>query len=123
MTANSFTSISLSPPMVLVSVKQGRTLDAVRHTGKLGINVLPASAKELSGHFAGRPVSGLEPAFEQAGDMPKLARAIAYFSCDLERVIEVADHTLLIGAVRDCSYQDAAEPLVFFSSEYRELGT
>lgn len=122
MTANSFTAVSLSPPTVLISVKQGRTLQAIDASGAFGISVLPASARDLSGHFAGRPVPGLKPVFDDTAGSPRLTRAIAYFDCRLERSVLVADHTLLIGAVRRCCHTDA-DPLVFFSSRYHDLGT
>jgi len=121
MTANSFTAVSLSPPTVLVSVMQGRTLQAIEASGRFGINVLPATAKDLSGPFAGRLIPGLTPAFDVTDGSPKLAKAIAYFDCRLEKPVVVADHTLLIGAVRDCCHADA-DPLVFFASRYRDLG-
>ncbi len=122
MTANSFTSVSLAPPMVLVSVMHGRTLMAIEAGGRFGINVLPASARELSGHFAGRQVPGLAPEFEEIGGSPKLIEAMAYFDCVVDKSVVVADHTLLIGAVQRCEHADA-DPLVFFSSQYHKLGT
>lgn len=120
MTANSFTSVSLTPPTVLVSVMQGRTLKSIERCGRFGVNVLPASARELTMHFAGRQVPGLVPEFTSGAGMPRLAAAIAYFDCEVEKSVVVSDHTLLIGAVRECSYADA-DPLVFFSSQYRNL--
>jgi flavin reductase len=121
LTANSFTSVSLSPPTVLVSVMTGRTLKAINASGRFGISVLPASAKELSSHFGGKRVPGLKPEFEDLGGSPKLAKALAYFDCLVEKSLVVADHTLLIGAVQDCRYADA-DPLVFYSSQYHNLG-
>lgn len=121
MTANSFMSISLAPPTVLVSVMDGRTLSAIEESGKFAINVLPAAAKDISSHFSGRQVPGLNPSFEKTTGMPKLEAAIAYFECDIDKFIRVADHTLLIGKVVECSYKNA-EPLVFFSSQYHKLG-
>lgn len=121
MTANSFTSVSLSPPTVLVSVMRGRTLSAIEAHGRFGVNVLPASAKDLSGHFAGRRIPGLAPEFEEISGSPKLAAAIAYFDCIVDKSVDISDHTLLIGAVRGCRHADA-EPLVFFSSKYHRLG-
>tara|TARA_R110000824_G_scaffold315042_1_gene502002 strand:+ start:25271 stop:25765 length:495 start_codon:yes stop_codon:yes gene_type:complete len=121
MTANSFMSVSLAPPTVLVSVMDGRTLSAIEQSGKFAINVLPAAAKDISSHFSGRQVPGLRPGFEKTSGMPKLEAAIAYFECDIEKFINVADHTLLIGKVVDCSYKNE-EPLVFFSSQYHNLG-
>ena len=122
MTVNSFTSVSLSPPTILVSVMSGRTLSAIARTARFAVNVLPASARTLSGHFAGRPVPGFRPSFEETDGMPRLGDAIAYFDCDVARSVEVADHTVLIGTVRDCTHRDRADPLVFYSSRYHRLG-
>ena len=121
MTANSFTSVSLAPPTVLISVRNGRTLNAIELCGRFGINVLPASARDLSGHFAGKLVPGLRPEFLETDGMPRLGASIAYFDCRVDRSFEVADHTLLVGGVTDCCYGDA-DPLVFFSSQYHNLG-
>jgi len=121
MTANSFTSVSLAPPTVLVAVRSGRTLNAIQRCGRFGVNVLPASARDLSGHFAGKQVPGLTPGFLETEGMPRLRLAIAYFDCRVDRAFDVADHTLLIGSVTDCCHGDA-DPLVFFSSQYHNLG-
>lgn len=120
MTANSFMSVSLKPPMILVSLMSGRTLKAIKQSGKFAVNVLPANAKDISSHFSGKSVPGYTPNFEKTTVMPKLKSAIAYFECEIEKIILVEDHTLLIGKVMDCSYKDE-DPLVFFSSQYHKL--
>ena len=120
MTASSFTSVSLSPPTLLVSILRGRTLNAIERSGRFGVNVLPASARDISSHFAGRTVPGLVPRFDETSGMPKLGGTIGYFDCDVDKSFVVADHTLLIGSVKDCCYGDA-EPLVIFSSQYHNL--
>jgi len=121
MTANSFMSVSMSPPTVLVSVMNGRTLDAIEHRGSFSINILPAAATDISRHFSGNSVPGFTPGFEETKGMPKLQDAIAYFECNIDQYLVVADHTLLISRVKNCSYKDA-QPLVFFSSQYHNLG-
>lgn len=120
MTANSFMSVSLAPPTILVSVMQGKTLDAIKHRNQFAVNVLPAFAQDISAYFAGQQTRGPTPGFEVCPGMPKLTSSIAYFNCEVERYIEIADHTLLAAKVLDCSYIDK-EPLVFFSSQYRNL--
>lgn len=121
MTANSFMTVSLSPPTVLVSVMDGLTLSAIEETGRFAINVLPAAARDLSRHFAGNPVPGLSPGFEQAEGMPKLKEAIAYFDCRIDKFISVEDHTLLVAKVLNCCHREDKDPLVFFSSQYHSL--
>ena len=120
MTANSFTSVSLSPPTILLSVMRGRTLDAIQKSARFAVNVLPVAAKEISGHFAGNAVPGLIPRFEKPEGMPKLEGTVAFFDCQVDRLIDVNDHTLLIGSVLQCT-QNNNQPLVFYSSKYCEL--
>ena len=117
MTANSFVSISLAPPTVLVSVKPGRMHDAISTTGRYGVNVLPEGGKDLSRHFAGRPAADAVPGCEIVQGLPRLAGCVAFFACELIRTVDVSDHTLFIAEVSTCDYSDTL-PLVFFSSRY-----
>ncbi|MDP1585403.1 MAG: flavin reductase family protein [Bradyrhizobium sp.] len=117
MTANSFVSISLAPPTVLVSVKPGRMHEAIAATGRYGVSVLPEGGKELSRHFAGRPAADALPACETVQGLPRLSGCIAFFACELIRTVDVSDHTLFIAEVSNCDYCDNL-PLVFFSSRY-----
>ncbi len=117
MTANSFVSISLAPPTVLVSVKPGRMHEAISATGRYGVNVLPEDGRELSRHFAGRPAADAIPDCEIVLGLPRLSGCVAYFACELIRTVDVSDHTLFIAEVSTCDYCDDL-PLVFFSSRY-----
>ena len=116
MTANSFVTISLSPPTVLVSVKPGKTHDAMSASGRYGVNVLPEQAKALSRHFAGQPRQA-HPDYEIVDGLPRLSNCVAFFACEVTRTIDVSDHTLFIAEVSECDYCDSL-PLVFFSSRY-----
>ena len=77
MTANSFVTISLSPPTVLVSVKPGRMHDAMSASGRYGVNVLPEQAKALSRHFAGQPREAF-PDYEIVEGLPRLSNCVAF---------------------------------------------
>jgi flavin reductase len=116
MTANSFVSISLSPPTVLVSVKPGRTHDAITAIRRYGVNVLPEQAKALSKYFADRSRE-ICPDYEIVAGLPRLSNCVAFFACEVVRTIDVNDHTLFIAEVSGCDYCDSL-PLVFFSSRY-----
>ena len=120
MTANSFISISLAPPTILVSVMEGRTLKAIEAAGGFVVNVLGAGSERISGQFAGKPVPGWSPDFAAFGDYVGLEGALANFACRVQRRVEVNDHVLLIAEVEHC---DACEddPLVFYCSRYRRL--
>lgn len=117
MTANSFVSISLAPPTVLVSVRPGRIHDAIAATGRYAVNVLPEDGGKLSRHFAGQPGIDVRPGCDIVQGLPRLPRCIAFFACEVIRTVDVSDHTLLIAEVSNCDHCDNL-PLVFFSSRY-----
>jgi flavin reductase len=117
MTANSFVTISLSPPTVLVSVKPGKTHDAISATTRYGVNVLPEDGKGLSRHFAGHPGADARPGYDIVEGLPRLSNCVAFFACEVTRMVDVSDHTLFIAEVSNCDYCDNL-PLVFFSSRY-----
>ena len=75
MTANAFMSGSLEPPLCVVSVgKKARMHAFLLESGHFGVNILARGQEALIGHFAGRPVEGIDPKYEYAGDTP-LVRA------------------------------------------------
>ena len=117
MTANSFVTVSLSPPTVLVSVMPGRMHRAISTSGRYCVNVLPEQGRELSRHFSSRPGATAVPDYEMVDGLPRLSGCMAYFACEVVRHVDVSDHTLIIAEVSGCDYRDNA-PLVFFSSRY-----
>ena len=117
MTANSFVTVSLSPPTVLVSVRPGRMHQLIRTAGRYGVNVLPDGGRDLSTHFAGRPMASTSPDYHIVDGLPRLAACIAFFACEVIRSVDISDHTLFIAEVSNCDYSDNT-PLVFFSSRY-----
>lgn len=117
MTVNSFTSVSLEPPSVLVSLKPGRTQRLVRRRGCYGVSVLAGDQEPWSQHFSGRPQADLAPAWSVRAGVPVLAGALAWFACEVDGVLPVHDHTLFVARVIDCGHA-GGEPLMFFASRY-----
>ena len=117
MTINSFTSVSLDPPSVLVSLKPGRTHRLVRRRGCYGVSVLAGNQEQWCQHFSGRPQPGLDVAWESRGTVPVLRGALAWFACEVDSVLQVHDHTLFVARVMDCGHM-GGEPLMFFASRY-----
>ncbi len=121
MTANGFMSVSLDPPLVLISVgNQAHLNNLLPQSGRYGISILGENHEYFSRHFAGRPVEGLAIPFVRKKDMPVLEGAAA---CLVARVVDIhpaGDHTLYIGQVE---YLEACEarPLLFFAGKYRAL--
>ncbi|UFZ05926.1 flavin reductase family protein [Bradyrhizobium ontarionense] len=118
MTANSFTTVSMQPPTVLVSLKRGRTWQAVTESRRYAVNVLGADDVAICRHFAGAPLSQGAPSLIDCEGFFLLPQAIAQFGCEVVSAIEIADHTLFIGEVRWCRHQDGL-PLAFYASRFR----
>ncbi|THF69080.1 flavin reductase family protein [Deinococcus sp. Arct2-2] len=124
MTASAFVSVSLTPPLILVSVDHRAHMHAVLgrpETTRFGVNLLSSTQRHLSDHFAGRP--GPEesvPWFEHEG-LPLIGGCIAQLVCRKQQMIVAGDHTLYLGFVEYARYTDD-DPLVYFRGQYHELG-
>jgi len=129
MTANSFTSVSLRPPLVLVCVLRSGTMHQAILDGKaFGISVLSSRQRPLAQYFAGR-----RPQNDQEFDLvdwrpgactgvPIIGDALAWMECRLDSVYDGGDHSIFLGAVLDLGRSAAADALLFFGGEYRQLG-
>jgi len=118
MTANAFTSVSLDPPLVLVSIG----LQARMHThllphAKFGVSVLSQDQVVYAWHFAGRPQEGWQPAFTRRGEVPLVAEALAHFACTVESAYPGGDHTLFLGRVATLWHRDGS-PLTFYRGHF-----
>jgi flavin reductase (DIM6/NTAB) family NADH-FMN oxidoreductase RutF len=121
MTANAFVSVSLDPPLVLVSLDNRsymhRLLPVV---GRYGVSVLAEDQERLSNHFAGRTVEGIQIRFLTRGEIPLLEGAVAYFVVRVIDAHPAGDHTLYIGHVEHFESHDE-KPLLFYSGRYQHL--
>jgi 3-hydroxy-9,10-secoandrosta-1,3,5(10)-triene-9,17-dione monooxygenase reductase component len=128
MTANSFTSVSLEPPLVLFCAKPwSATLESVRRSGAFVVNVLGEDEQELSHRFAcderGQGGRFMAVGYElgETGS-PILRRAVAWLDCLLEAEHPGGDHVIVVGrAVRLGIPAPDRAPLVFCRSRYDRL--
>ena len=121
MTANAFVSVSLNPPLVLVSVDHRAHLHRILPlSGRYGVSILAEDQLPLSNHFAGRKVDGLEVSFIRAHDLPVIAGAAAHLVTQVVEAYPAGDHTLYIGQVEYLAWREA-RPLLFYSGQYRQL--
>jgi flavin reductase (DIM6/NTAB) family NADH-FMN oxidoreductase RutF len=116
-TVNSFTSVSLAPPTVLVSLNLGASSRRVARAGRYGISILDDSQQSLSAHFSGKPGAGPPPEFLSRGGVPTLRDSLAWFECEVTEQVAVHDHILFIARVVGCGDR-AGEPLMYFRSTY-----
>ncbi|WP_313024407.1 flavin reductase [Pseudomonas lopnurensis] len=121
LTANSFNSVSLDPPMVLWSLaKTSKALDAFMNGDSFAVHILSAGQQELSGRFArsgSDKFAGLEPR-RGRGNVPLLDGCTACFECKTTFRYEGGDHVIFVGEVLSFDNQ-MLPPLVFHSGAYK----
>jgi flavin reductase (DIM6/NTAB) family NADH-FMN oxidoreductase RutF len=123
LTVNSFTSVSLTPPLVLVSIdSRNQVLERFPTGASLAINVLADDQEDLSRRFAASTDERFAGVGWEKGELgePVLHGAIASFECLVDKAVEAGDHIILIAAVKNVRLAEG-EPLVFFDSSYRRL--
>lgn len=124
MTANSFTSVSLDPPLVLVSVgKTSATCGRIREAGRFGVTILASDQIDVSNYFAGKRTPEVEAtlAYDWHEDIPMLASGLANLACRLWAEYDGGDHALFVGEVLGLRIQKTDDPLLYFKG-YRQLG-
>jgi flavin reductase (DIM6/NTAB) family NADH-FMN oxidoreductase RutF len=121
LTANSFNSVSLEPPLVLWSLSRAAGALAAFSAGShYAINILAADQQALARRFADRGVDRWEGvAFETgAAGAPLLAGAVATFECfNRSRYVE-GDHVIFVGEVEHCTHRAGASPLLFHGGKF-----
>jgi flavin reductase (DIM6/NTAB) family NADH-FMN oxidoreductase RutF len=119
MTANAFMSVSLEPPLVLVSIDRRTKMCGLLHVGgHYGVSVLCESQSALSDRFAGRAEAGLpEPRFELVRETPLVDGALAHFVACVEHSYWGGDHSLFLGRV-EYARQHSGAPLLFHGGRY-----
>lgn len=127
LTVNSFSSVSLEPPLVLVSIdSRNLALPWLLNGNPFAINILAASGREISRRFSAPVDDRFEGISWVAGltGAPILPDTLGHFECVLEKSVVAGDHTILIAEVKHLRLTEAVgrgEPLVFFDSSYRLL--
>ena len=127
MTVNSFTSISLEPPLICVTLKRlTHTHDLVVKSGMFSVTILTSAQKELSDRFAGK-MPHLVDRFEGIQtetislDSPVFKDGLAYFDCRVVNSMPVGENTLFIAEVLDARGEGEGVPLVYHNREYWKL--
>lgn len=119
-TANSFASVSIDPPLVLVCIdKRLTSLSEFEQAETFSINILNSDQQPLSNAFASRdPQLKAAASQSMAGQVtPYLPESLAVFLCAQHQRVDAGDHIILIGRVEHYRSCDA-EPLVFFRGSY-----
>ncbi|WP_290652458.1 flavin reductase family protein [Aquisalimonas sp.] len=123
MTVNSFTAVSLEPPLVLWSVARGvGPVDAFSTASHYAVHVLHADQEALADHFArDRDDKFADIPFTNGiAGLPLLDDFTARFQCRVEQRLDGGDHVMLLGRVLALDHRPG-EPLIFHAGGYRRL--
>ncbi len=127
MTVNSFTSVSIAPARIIVTLaNQTRTFKLIMQSEKFGVTILTAEQKELSERFAGK-VSEDEDRFSEvdtftiSSGIPFFVGGLAWLECEVEQTVDLGHSTLIIAKVMD-AITGLGDPLLYHDRFYYQLG-
>jgi flavin reductase (DIM6/NTAB) family NADH-FMN oxidoreductase RutF len=123
LTVNSFTSVSLEPPLILICL--GHAVSAIHHfraATHFGINVLADDQRALSDRFARKGHDRFDGLAWQPGvtGVPLLPGVLAAIECAVHRIVPMGDHDILVGEMVHAEIHQG-EPLLYFGGSYRKL--
>ncbi len=127
MTVNSFTSVSIDPALVIVTLaKNTRTHELVQDSGKFGVSLLAVEQHEISDKFAGRIPEGLNrfegvAVFYLNEEIPLIKGGLAWLECEVVQLFDLPASTMFIGQVL-ASKTAGGEPLIYYNRAYHALG-
>lgn len=124
LTANSFSSVSLDPPLVLFSLgRSSQSWWSFLSTQYFAVNVLSQAQKDLSSRFAKSGEdkwNGVEYGIWDTG-CPILPGALATFECEYRYTHDGGDHVIFVGEVLRLQHNPTRSPLLFYQGSYAEL--
>jgi flavin reductase (DIM6/NTAB) family NADH-FMN oxidoreductase RutF len=124
LTANSFTSVSLDPPLLLVCVANGAgSAPILREAERFAVNVLQIGQQPTSNRFAGKGEDRFANTPWEVGEFgtPVLTGSLSSFECARDAVHEGGDHFILVGRVLKAMFEPRRDPLLYFRGKYRRL--
>ncbi|MFM7160659.1 MAG: flavin reductase family protein, partial [Planctomycetaceae bacterium] len=124
LTANAVCSLSLNPPLVLVSIDlRSTTRDEIRANNSFALSILSDQQREASQRFATpgpKDFSGLDWRTAETG-APILEGALAWVDCRLHSVLPGGDHEIFVGEIVAGGLGDGGNPLLYFAGKYRDV--
>ena len=124
LTANSFTSVSLDPPLLLVCIAStAGTAPVLRTAGAFGVNVLQTGQQQTSNRFASRNEDRFAATqwYPGEGGVPLLDGSLVSVECRTHAIHEAGDHFILVGEVVRARFEPRRDPLLYFRGKYRRL--
>ncbi|MDO8287878.1 MAG: flavin reductase family protein [Parvibaculum sp.] len=123
-TVNSFSSVSLDPPLILWSLdKKSDTFALFNSVDHFTVNILREDHREISNQLAKQGDHSLEGLAIRKGSngCPALEQALAHFECDVYARHEAGDHIIMLGRVTHFEYSEDGRPLLYHRGGYQGL--
>ncbi|MBU6473638.1 MAG: flavin reductase family protein [Alphaproteobacteria bacterium] len=124
LTANSFTSVSLDPPLLLFCLaKSPSRLKTFESTDFFAINVLHAGQQQIASHFAKRGAIRFGEGRCERGisGLPIIADSLAVFECARYSRHDAGDHVIFVGLIERARFTENGEPLVYYQGKFRPI--
>ena len=124
LTANSFTSVSLDPPLLLVCIaRSAGSAPVLESAATFGVNVLQIGQQMVSNRFAGKGEDRFADQKWHWGETgaPVLEGSLSSFECARHEVLDGGDHFILVGRVIKATFEPRRDPLLYFRGKYRRL--
>lgn len=121
-TANAFTSVSMNPPLVLVSIDEKTKACEMMKNNNFIINVLKADQKDTAMHFAGKPKEVLPFEWEESVLGSRIKDSLAHIECLPWAEYDGGDHILFVGKVESYEHHDG-EPLTFYCGQFSQIAS
>jgi flavin reductase (DIM6/NTAB) family NADH-FMN oxidoreductase RutF len=122
MTANAFLSVSMEPPLMLVSVRRQSIFNSHVKVGDgYGVTFLAEHQQGLSSYFGGRRDETLAVRFEDMAGVPMLTDGLAHIAARVIEIHPAGDHLLYIGEIQALRCNNEAPPLIFYGGAYKQL--
>lgn len=124
LTANSFTSVSLDPPLLLICLaKTSSSLSAFEQSDKFAVNILHIGQQPTSNVFTSKSADRFGQTDWSLGEtgVPILTNSLASMECTCQARYDGGDHIIMVGQVERARFEPRRDPLLYFSGKYRRL--
>lgn len=126
LTVSAFSSVSLTPPYVLVCIdKRSSSIPVIERAGGFAVNILAEDQRELSNRFASKLEDKFEgvPFTEGPLGHPWLTGAVVQMECSVANQVDAGDHLIFIGQLESTAVHEEKQPLVYFNGQYGAFGS
>ncbi|SDY49123.1 NADH-FMN oxidoreductase RutF, flavin reductase (DIM6/NTAB) family [Amycolatopsis xylanica] len=120
LTVNSFTAVSMDPPLVLVSIQRTVKSHDFLQDCAFSVNILGAEQQALAMNFAGQPTPEGAPVWQEGEHAPRLAGVLSWFECTPWAAYDGGDHTLFVGRVAAYDYR-TGDALGFVNGQFTTI--